>query len=365
MRILTLASMTPTTTANYLVRALREIGHEVRVCSDVLGDAVDERVRGEVDVASLMKRLRFSPDAVLFVEGGSMRLLPVCMEGVDCVTAWYGIDTHMDYAKHLRLGRLFDVSFIAQRDYVERLRADGLTQVEWLPLGFAPELMPDPMPERTIDIAHVGSSNISANPERHRLMSLLKERFPSNRFGPASPVEMGRLYASARLVFNRSIANDVNMRFFEAAGAGAVLVTDPIVDNGADELFDDGRHYVTYRSDAQLLGIVAELLANRARASSMGEAARELVLARHTYGHRAKQMLDVIARSKKRPPPTPEDELAACLSLDLVGGAMKAFARAVKSRDGGRYRRLVGSLLAAPVSGLGRALSALESFRGS
>ena len=146
------------------------------------------------------------------------------------------------------------------RSYVERLRADGLHQVYWLPLGFAPELLPSPMPERTIDIAYVGSDRVAANPVRHALLGALRREFSSTRFGTAAPKEMGRIYASARLVFNKSVNNDVNMRFFEAAGAGAVLVTDPIVNNGLEELFEEGVHYLSYRDEASLIRAVRSLL---------------------------------------------------------------------------------------------------------
>ena len=44
-----------------------------------------------------------------------MQLFPYDLENVTCLTAWYGIDTHMDYKKHLQIAKGFDVSFIAQK----------------------------------------------------------------------------------------------------------------------------------------------------------------------------------------------------------------------------------------------------------
>jgi hypothetical protein len=363
MKLLLFASMAPIATANYFVRAFRDMGHEVLVCSDVRNDLADIRVTGAVDVLSVLTRQAFEPDVVLFFEGGSMQLLPVGLDRVTCLTAWYGIDTHMDYAKHLCIGRLFDVSFIAQKEYVERLRQDGLRQVHWLPLGFAPELMPSPMPERQIDIAYVGSGDARMNPLRHTLMSVLRREFSSTHFGPATPQEMGRLYASARLVFNRSVKNDVNMRFFEAAGAGAVLVTDPIVDNGVEELFEEGEHYVVYRDEASLLRVIRDLLADTARCSKMGESARRRVLERHTYRHRARSILKVLEQSEKGATPRAEDVLTACLSLDLLSGALHAMARATRSRDGGLYLRSVGATVAMLLGGLARVLGAVEWAR--
>ena len=212
-KLLVFASLTSTCTANYFIYALRQLGCELKVCSDVANERADFLAYGAVDVTQVMAQNSFKPDYVLFFEGGSMDLLPIGLEKVGCRTAWYGIDTHMDYAKHLHIGRLFDVSFVAQKEYVERLRADGLRQVHWLPLGFAPELMPSPMPARTTDMAYVGSDLVTANPQRHALLASLRREFPSTRFGPATPQEMGWIYASAKLVFNKSVRNDVNMRF--------------------------------------------------------------------------------------------------------------------------------------------------------
>jgi hypothetical protein len=363
MKILVLASLTPPATAHYFIRALLEGGHDLLVCSDVPSPLPDLRVRGATDVAEICARQNFSPELVLFVEGGTMRLLPVGLEHMPCLTAWYGIDTHMDYAKHLRIGRLFDVTFIAQQEFVERLRQDGLRQVHWLPLGFAPELMPVSLPPRSLDIAHVGSSNVSANPLRHALISVLRREFPSSYFGPASPQDMARIYASARIVFNRSVNNDVNMRFFEAAGAGAVLVTDPIIDNGVEALFDEDVHYSVYRDEASLLEVVQTLLADPARCEAIGRAARQRVLERHTYRHRADALLAEVALSVKVARPGPEGYFAAFLALDMLGAALDATARAMAATSGGTYRKIAGGAAAAVLRGLSELLDLVERMR--
>lgn len=292
-----------------------------------------------------------------------MQILPVGLERLKGLTAWYGIDTHMDYVKHLRIGRLFDVTFIAQKEYVERLRVDGIHQVHWLPLGFAGELLPSPMPERTIDIAYIGSDRVTANPERHALLGALRREFSSTRFGTANPKEMGRIYASARVVFNKSVKNDVNMRFFEAAGAGAVLVTDPIVHNGVEELFEEGKHYVSYQDEASLIRAMRSLLADPARCAAMGESARQHVQAYHTYRHRAESLLGTMRQSKKLLAPCPEDYFAACLSFNLLSDALRMAARAIAAPTGGHYRRNVGAVLSLVLNGWARALSFVERVR--
>lgn len=362
-KVLVITSLTPTCTAHYFIHAFRQLGYAVKACSDVGDESADLRVHGSVDVPRVIAQLGFDPDYLLFIEGGTMQVLPTGLERVACVTAWYGIDTHMDYVKHLRIGRLFDVTFIAQKEYVERLRVDGIHQVHWLPLGFAGELLPSPMPERTIDIAYIGSDRVTANPERHALLGALRREFSSTQFGTANLKEMGRIYASARVVFNKSVKNDVNMRFFEATGAGAVLVTDPIVSNGVEELFEEGTHYVTYQDEASLICLVRSLLADPARCALIGERARRHVLDHHTYWHRAESLLVKMGQSKKLSAPCPEDYFSAYLSFNLLSGAMKAAAQAVAQPANGVYRRYAGRLLSGVLNGFARVLGLVERVR--
>jgi glycosyltransferase involved in cell wall biosynthesis len=362
-KLLVVASLTPTSTANYLVHAFRQLGCEIRVCSDVASDLADVCAAGAVHVSRVIAQVGFEPDYVVFVEGGSMRLLPVGLECVECLTAWYGIDTHMDYAKHLRIGRLFDVTFLAQKEYVERMRTDGIRQVHWLPLGFAEGLLPSPMPERTIDIAYVGSEQVAANPLRHALLEALRREFSSTRFGAASPNEMGRIYAGAKLVFNKSVNNDVNMRFFEAAGAGAVLVTDRISNNGVEELFEEGKHYVSYQDHDSLIQVMRGLLADPQRCAAISKSAHHHVLEHHTYRHRAQSLLAVAGRCEKLSPPCPEDYFAACLSLNLLSDALRMAAQAITMSTGSSYRKYVGALLVLLLNWTAHVLGFVERMR--
>ena len=62
---------------------------------------------------------------------------------------------------------------------------------------------------------------------------------------------MARVYSASRVVFNRSIRNDVNMRVFEALACGSLLVTNDLAENGQDELFQDRVHLATYRESGR------------------------------------------------------------------------------------------------------------------
>jgi len=79
-------------------------------------------------------------------------------------------------------------------------------------------------------------------------------------------------------------------RVFEAAGAGACIVTDEFV--GVELFLEPGREVLTARDGAEVAEHVRALTPERA--GEIGRAAYRRVLAEHTYGHRAAQVEAVL-----------------------------------------------------------------------
>jgi len=155
-----------------------------------------------------------------------MQLLPTGLERLECPTAWYGIDSHTNYRGHVRLARLFDVSLICHRQFVKPIARDSGRPTYWLPVACPVELLPDPHQPRTVDVGFVGAMDAMHYPERGRRLEAIRRAVDKVEFGPTSPAEMMERYARSKIVFNSSFRNDLNMRYFEAMGAGAVLVRD-------------------------------------------------------------------------------------------------------------------------------------------
>jgi spore maturation protein CgeB len=80
-------------------------------------------------------------------------------------------------------------------------------------------------------------------------------------------------------------------RVFEAAGAGACLITDEW--QGLEDFLAPGTEVLVARDGGEVAELLAGLDADRARA--IGAAARERVLAEHTYDRRAKQVEAILA----------------------------------------------------------------------
>jgi spore maturation protein CgeB len=74
-------------------------------------------------------------------------------------------------------------------------------------------------------------------------------------------------------------------RVFEAAGAGACIITDYWL--GIDHFFEPGKEILVAGSGAEVADVLSKLSAEEA--SAIGEAAKRRVLMHHTYAHRAKE----------------------------------------------------------------------------
>jgi spore maturation protein CgeB len=85
-------------------------------------------------------------------------------------------------------------------------------------------------------------------------------------------------------------------RVFEAAGAGACLITDAW--EGIEQFLEPGREVLVARDGAEVAAHLAGLDSGRARA--IGQAARARVLAHHTYDQRATEVLRVLDGLERR-----------------------------------------------------------------
>ncbi|MBD3176430.1 MAG: glycosyltransferase, partial [Armatimonadia bacterium] len=204
--------------------------------------------------------------------------------------AWWVIDTHLTYEEDREKARGFDYLFTAQRDGAEKLRADGIVPAWWLPLACNPDLhRPMPVAEKDLDVAFVGNP---ASPERVWYLDLLRERYARHYIGNAYGDEMAEVYSRARIVFNISVRNDINMRVFEALGCGSLLITNDLAENGQDELFTPGKHLVTFTSDEELLQRIDYYLEHDDERERIAAAGHERVMAEHTYEAKMRHIVD-------------------------------------------------------------------------
>jgi len=287
--IVVIASTNDFSPANYLVNSFKKGGYEVFVISDVKSVNANFVTNGAVNLEKILGKFNITPQLIVFVEGGEMGIFPTHFNRFPCPKFWWGIDTHNDYQKHLRISRLFDHSFIAQKSYVQMLITDGIASVSWLPLAYP--LSETKVFSRTIDISYVGSTNWSLYPKRGDLLQAISDEFSNSSIGSKSSKDMLKVYENSKVVFNHSLKNDINMRFFEAMGSGALLLTNEILVNGLEDLFVAEEDLIIYRDKSDLISRIRSILDDPVYLERIAKSGMGKVRAFHTYDNRAKEML--------------------------------------------------------------------------
>jgi hypothetical protein len=284
------------TISHYCSPAFRDWGHEVysfvrpgeaRHPHDIEFDLVEnDAVAGEV-VRQVVEKI--SPDVVLLGDRSAFDI-NLGLEDLPCRKAWYAIDSHLHLPWYRHFAAQFDVVFCAQKPHVEAMGAFN-PNVVWLPLFYNGTPPPfDPWSLRDIPVSFVGTNDPRLNPARFDLLERLRtHRIPvSVRQGYYAPI-----YRRSRVVINQAARFDLNFRFFEGPGCGALLVADDI-GHSIDEFLVPGEELLTYPvGDAEILADrIRWALDNPRRAEEMARAAWEKIRAAHTAEHRSRTFLD-------------------------------------------------------------------------
>jgi GT2 family glycosyltransferase/spore maturation protein CgeB/tetratricopeptide (TPR) repeat protein/protein-L-isoaspartate O-methyltransferase len=225
-------------------------------------------------------------DLYLHIDDGFQYRHPVNLRP----SAWWAIDTHLNFEWCLTKAQDFDYVFAAQRDGAERLRACGVASAEWLPLACDPAIHKKHELNKEWDVCFVGN----LFPNRLEVLDRIRRRFRKCFVGQRYFDEMAKTYSAARIVWNLSIKNDINMRVFEALACGSMLLTNDLRDNGQEELFHDGVHLATYRDPEEMLDKIGFYLAHDEVRERIAAAGMAEVKEKHTYRLRMEKILAIV-----------------------------------------------------------------------
>ncbi len=179
-------------------------------------------------------------------------------------------------------------------------------------LGFLGNRLPDR--EARVEEFFFGAA------ERSKSVFVLGGSGWGDRQLPANIKYVGHVYTGEHNAFNCSCRAVLNIsresmakygfcpatRVFEAAGAGACLITDAW--DGIEQFLEPGREVLVAPGGSEVAELLASLTAERA--CSIGAAARRRVLEEHTYAHRAAQLENLLGCYDGRRP-GPPDAIAA------------------------------------------------------
>jgi spore maturation protein CgeB len=216
-----------------------------------------------------------------------------------CRLAVWLIDTHVSYERHLEYAKHFDYIFIAISSYVYQFREVFGDKVFWLPVCY-------PYPRDEIrrnygpiirDIVFVGNvDNIKKwFPERSEHIEFLRDHYKDKFYAVTDYDNMKEIIRTAKVSFNYCIRDDMNFRVFETLGLGTELVTNDVSD--LHKILGLTDRISIYRDKSDLVRIIDGILDNSSTTDTLE--AQEWVKARHTYHHRCKSMLKMMATNQQ------------------------------------------------------------------
>ncbi|HEX5247031.1 MAG TPA: glycosyltransferase [Gaiellaceae bacterium] len=115
-------------------------------------------------------------------------------------------------------------------------------------------------------------------------------RIPFNAFPHA--ISSARVNLNVTRRAHAQVYASSTCRLFELAASGAAIVSNPLA--GVERWFDAGLDLRVVGSVDEAVAAYGDLLAEPALAEELGQRARERVLDEHTYGHRARRLLELL-----------------------------------------------------------------------
>ena len=228
---------------------------------------------------------------------------PFYLEKIKFTTISYFIDVHLELEQRLIFSNFFDYIFIAQKKYVNifknyRRKYSISKSVNWLPLACDPEIHFKKNLTRDLEVSFVGQINKLTSKFRYNLINKVLPKYYTNDYTKFyEKNQMGKIYSRSKIILNKSINYDLNMRFFEGLCSGGLLVTDKI-SNGVNQLFKDKTHYVTYRTIKEAINKINYYLNNKKKRETIAKKGQKHVIKFHTYKHRLLKILNLIHANK-------------------------------------------------------------------
>lgn len=278
---------------NWFSESLRELGHEVLVAG--FREDLPLKIPPFSDISKIVAEdlKEFAPDVVIWLDDSSPSIYHG-FENLTCLSVFYSVDVHHHHRAHKFMSQMFDITLVAQKDYLHYFESVGISSV-WFPLWAS--RYAEPEVEKVFDSVFIGTMNPELNPERVSFFEELKTKIPVH-------IAQGcwwEIFTKSKIVINQTVRGDLNFRVFEALISGALLLTEKS-ENGLSELFKDSVHLITYEKNNtdDASEKIKTYLNNTEKAQEIARAGREEVLKNHTEKARSLELLSLLEKTNHK-----------------------------------------------------------------
>ncbi len=215
-------------------------------------------------------------------------ILPYEPVAIPKPSAFWSSDTHLGYDWRLEKARRTDFNFVCQKRALEDFTRDGIQNAIWMPHAVEPMAYPNLPSIKKYDLSFSGHIN---SENRIEALERMFWAFPNFFYGQRLFESAAEIFCQSKVVFNISIKDDINMRVFETLSTGSFLLTNWIPT--LEELFHDGVHLVTYKTLDEAIDKAKYYIEHDDEREKIAQAGMDEVRNKHTFVHRARQILDV------------------------------------------------------------------------
>lgn len=233
-------------------------------------------------------------------------------------TIYVASDTHLDDGYRFEKAKQFNYVFFNQKhaaiEYNSKTywkTSPNISSAAYLPHAAEPQAYPHFEILKKYDLCFIGHmqeyhKGNRVNMARVDVLDHMFKKFPSFYFGSRHPVwpeknifeDAAMKFCQSKVVFNISIGNDANMRFFETLSTGSFLLTNNIPElNSLKEYgFVDGTHYISYHSLKGAEEMAQYYIEHDEEREKIAKAGYEQAMKTGTYESRIKEILNAVEK---------------------------------------------------------------------
>lgn len=264
---------------------------------------------GRFDIRSVIAQLppAQTPELIVVKTDATGRCFPTHLAGIDCPKLFILGGTHhltapiqtlIDYAAAERFDLIMSEH---NRHHLHFFKEAGFDNTIWLPcFNLHPYEQPE-YPKKFYKVSFVGQVGRHHPYGRHLLDFLKKTDVIVHHF-KIQPAQAAKIYRQSHINLNISHNGDLNLRVFEVISAGGFLLTDRLSrESGLDRCFKDGKHFVSFENEADLLEKIRFYTTHPEKAAAIARSGYAHYKQHHTPEKKIAELMGCLFEGKENP----------------------------------------------------------------